>query len=143
MCSPRGRNPQGRNVYISEIGAKYTEDGKYLPYLVINIPTTGLSLGNGGTGVHLVREGLERLKHLEPNAKRVETQRKALLVPEADKIMKIVNGTGSAGDKMQTICIIDKSYLGWNSKRWADLLGVSAAAIRQTATWKNIRKLSR
>ncbi len=42
----------------------------------------------------------------------------------------------SADERMRRISEIDRRVCAWTSSRWADLLRVSASAIRQTGWWK-------
>jgi hypothetical protein len=56
------------------------------------------------------------------------------------EILKIARSTQSVDGKMRSICGLDRRCLGWNSPRWAEFLGVTSAAIRQTHFWKNDRQ---
>jgi hypothetical protein len=40
---------------------------------------------------------------------------------------------------MRAILALDRRLLAWDSLRWADLLGVTPSAIRQTPFWKEDR----
>jgi hypothetical protein len=64
----------------------------------------------------------------------------ALLRTEDKQVLTIAQSDQSADQRMGTICGIDRRYLGWRSPEWAELLGVSEAAIRKTAFWKHDRK---
>jgi hypothetical protein len=64
----------------------------------------------------------------------------ALLGDEAQKVLKIARSGRSADSKMREICGIDRRFLGYESPQWADLLGVSDAAIRKTPFWKQDRQ---
>jgi len=48
--------------------------------------------------------------------------------------------TKTTDEKMRAIYAIDRRAVGWDSPKWARLLGVSAAAIRQTDWWRKERK---
>jgi hypothetical protein len=57
------------------------------------------------------------------------------------RIMAIANRQDwPAERKMEEILRIDSRYVGKDSQEWATLLGVSDAAIRKTAIWKQIRR---
>lgn len=45
----------------------------------------------------------------------------------------------SADKKMRELCRIDSRFLGWDSPRWAKLLGISDPAIRKTKFWTEDR----
>jgi len=73
-----------------------------------------------------------------------------------DLVMKLVAATGgetgirivtigrdktkSAEQRQCEIFALDKTSVGWNSGRWAGLLGVSEQAVRSTGWWKVDRK---
>jgi hypothetical protein len=46
----------------------------------------------------------------------------------------------TADQKMGDIYTLDNRAVGWTSTRWADILGVTGAAIRQTEWWTTHRK---
>jgi hypothetical protein len=46
----------------------------------------------------------------------------------------------SSDDKMRDIIKIESSYRGWQSNRWAKLLGVSDSQIRKNQCWKELRE---
>lgn len=71
-----------------------------------------------------------------PTANAVE----ALLGDDTQAILKVAGSNESADTRMRQICGIDRQFLGYNSGRWAELLGVKGAAIRKTAFWKHDRK---
>ena len=50
------------------------------------------------------------------------------------------DGTKTADEKMRAIYAIDNRVLGWTSVKWAEVLGVSDPAIRQTDWWKHERE---
>jgi hypothetical protein len=64
----------------------------------------------------------------------------ALLSDEAHQILEVARSRRSADDKMREICAIDRRFLGYDSPQWAELLGVSDAAIRKTAFWVRDRQ---
>jgi hypothetical protein len=63
-----------------------------------------------------------------------------LLGEDGQEILAIARSRVSADDKMRTICRTNCQYLGWKSKQWADLLGISDSAIRQSTFWRQDRK---
>jgi hypothetical protein len=46
----------------------------------------------------------------------------------------------TADERMRVIYAIDNRTVGWTSGRWAEVLEVTAAAVRQTDWWKNERR---
>jgi hypothetical protein len=68
----------------------------------------------------------------------------ALLVAVADESTLAVitvarDCSKSADERMRTIYTLDNRALGWKSPKWASVLGVKDAAVRQTAWWKEDR----
>ncbi|MBM4069105.1 MAG: hypothetical protein FJ271_09200 [Planctomycetes bacterium] len=57
-----------------------------------------------------------------------------------DEIRKIIDGQGSADDKLRGISRIDSLFYAWQSPKLATLLGCTADNIRQTRWWKEDRK---
>ena len=61
-----------------------------------------------------------------------------------DNALAIINvaqdSEKSADERLRTIYTIDNRSLGWSSRKWADVLRVSDAAVRQTDWWKIDRK---
>jgi hypothetical protein len=60
----------------------------------------------------------------------------ALLGDESRQVLKVAQSDPSADNKMRAICAINRRFLGYKSHEWADLLGVTDAAIRKTSFWK-------
>lgn len=59
---------------------------------------------------------------------------------DTKQILLILNGEGTADEKMRRICAIDhRKYLAWKSPQWAAILGVTTAAVRLTEFWKDDR----
>jgi hypothetical protein len=50
------------------------------------------------------------------------------------------DSTKTAEDRMITIIETDSRYEGFNSNQWAELLAVTAAAVRQTGFWKERKR---
>jgi hypothetical protein len=74
-----------------------------------------------------------------------EPNLKSLLAAVADdNAIAIINvaqdAAKTADERMRMIYAIDNRALGWKSAKWADVLEVSDAAIRQTHWWKIERK---
>lgn len=63
-----------------------------------------------------------------------------LLGADSREILDIARSKKSADDKMREICRIDQRFLGYTSPGWAELLGVSDAAIRKTRFWGHDRQ---
>lgn len=63
----------------------------------------------------------------------------ALLGDDSKEILDIARGKGSVDKKMREICGVDRRFLGWDSRQWAELLGVKSPAIRKTKFWKEDR----
>jgi hypothetical protein len=60
----------------------------------------------------------------------------ALLCEQAKEILASAQSDRSADDRAREICGMDpKKFLLWTSEQWADLLGVSSAAIRKGHFW--------
>lgn len=55
---------------------------------------------------------------------------------EQGEILKLATSDATVDDKLRAICGIDRKYLAWNSPQLAELLGVTAAAIRRTHFWR-------
>ena len=64
----------------------------------------------------------------------------ALLGDKAQEVLKVARSNESADSRMRAICGIDRRFLGYESPQWAELLGVSDAAIRKTPFWKQDRR---
>lgn len=56
------------------------------------------------------------------------------------EIRAICRSAKSVNDKMRLICLLDERARGWSSLDWSRLLKATDSAIRQTVTWKEIRK---
>lgn len=63
-----------------------------------------------------------------------------LLGDENRQVLAIAQSNQSAGDKMEAIYNLDRRFLAWDSPQWAELLNVSAAAIRKTTFWTDGRR---
>jgi len=50
------------------------------------------------------------------------------------------NDSLSSDEKMRQMCGLDPRFAGFKSPKWAEMLGVTANAIRQTETWKNLQR---
>lgn len=56
----------------------------------------------------------------------------------ASEVYKIgQNQSKSADDRMAAIYALDRRARGWKSPRWAEILGVTDQAVRQTTWWRN------
>jgi len=62
-----------------------------------------------------------------------------LLGKEAQQILDVARSKAPAEMKMRAVCRIDERHWHWKSTQWADLLGISDAAVRQTRFWKEDR----
>lgn len=54
--------------------------------------------------------------------------------------LAICRSAKSVNDKMRLICLLDERARGWSSLDWSDLLKATDSAVRQTVTWKEMRK---
>jgi hypothetical protein len=63
-----------------------------------------------------------------------------LLGPENAKVLKIAQSGLSVDDRIRAICAIDIRFISWDSRGWAELLGVADGAVRNTPYWKEDRK---
>ena len=59
--------------------------------------------------------------------------------PDAVKILAIAQGGGNADPRMEQILLLNPTFAAKTSDDWAELLGVTGAAIRQTPTWRRLR----
>ena len=65
----------------------------------------------------------------------------AMLGREGEKKLEIVRCTELTSDeKMRAIHKIDPTAAAWDSPRWAEVLGVSDAAIRKNPFWKELKR---
>lgn len=56
------------------------------------------------------------------------------------QVMRIATDDSITTDqKMRELCKVDRRYLGFNSKQWSVVLGVTPSAIRQTGFWQEIQ----
>ena len=64
----------------------------------------------------------------------------AVVDPDAIAIARVAgDGSQTADQKMRAIYAIDNRAVGWNSSKWAEVLSVTAAAVRQTDWWREDR----
>jgi hypothetical protein len=78
-----------------------------------------------------------------PREKQVSARAiESLLGAESQMVLDVVKSADSADNKMRAICGIDRRFLAWNSVKWAELLGITDAAIRKTPFWQVDRQLA-
>lgn len=75
-------------------------------------------------------------KQAAKNGKRRGNPVEIMLGEEGGEILRIVCSGESANEKMKKIYKVDRRFLGYSSEKWADLLHISAAAVRKTHFWK-------
>jgi len=87
--------------------------------------------------IHRIEE--EARKPLDP-AEAIR-QAEAALMDETDRRILAIAGNGFPADqRMRDIALLDKRFLGYSAPKWAQLLHVTDAAIRQTDFWKEIQR---
>jgi hypothetical protein len=87
---------------------------------------------------------LAEIKMMEPRPQQESeyAARVAALMDEEDaRILAVASDTKlSANERMKRILVLDRSATGWKSTKWAGVLGVKDAGIRQTETWKELQE---
>ena len=87
----------------------------------------------------MVREAMAGSEHADTEAAARISD--VLLGGGRTAILKIAHDRdAAANDRMQDIIRIDSTWAGKDSGEWAELLGVTAQAIRQTACWASLRE---
>jgi hypothetical protein len=61
-----------------------------------------------------------------------------LRLEENQAVLAIAGSAKTAEEKLRELCAFDKRFLAWDSPQWADLLGVTARAVRDTRFWKEV-----
>jgi hypothetical protein len=80
-----------------------------------------------------------------PETDPAETSKEELrlltLLGDDTRKLDIARSSKSTDQKMRDIYEEDSRTLGWTSRAWGDLLGVTDAAVRSTDFWKNRERL--
>lgn len=145
MNEEESRRDDERTRQLEEQARRLVEEYKQLAEGVLHQgqPLEPVLLDSGADlPPTILAEIAEKLAELPP-ATETESERtppatavEALLGKTGDEILTITRSRLSADDKMREICRIDRNRLASKSKEWAELLGVSEAAIRKTSFWK-------
>ena len=85
-----------------------------------------------------LQEAAKKSESIESRSSAVAVE--ALMGTESREVLNIANSDKPVDTKMRDICGVDLRFLGYNSERWSELVGVTSAAIRQTYFWKVDRR---